>query len=285
MPSTCSPVFFARIAALRAADMKPISRIAIAISFSVALPAQAGLFDDNEARRKIDELRVQVESMQKTIDSRFGRVEADVADRRVVVDLATQIDALRNDVARLRGSVEVLGNQIEQQEKRSRDLFVDADNRLRKIEQARLDDQKSREDRSTQERSTQERSAQDAANETKAYDSAVNQFKLGRYREAIAEFQSFINQYPQSQLTPSAQYWIGNGHYALRDYRACISAQERVIRSWPDNQKAADAMLNMSTCQADMGDRNAERQTLRALLDQYPRTPAADQARQRLNRR
>ncbi len=265
--------------------MKSTFRLATAALFAVALPVQAGLFDDAEARRKIDELRTQVESLQKTIDSRFSRVEADVADRRIVVDLATQLEALRNDVARLRGSMEVLGNQIEQQEKRSRDLYVDADNRLRKIEQARLDDQKARDERTTQERSTQERTAQDAANETKAYDSAVNQFKLGRYREAIAEFQSFINQYPQSQLAPSAQYWIGNGHYALREYRACIAAQERVIRSWPDNQKASDAMLNMSTCQADAGDRNAERQTLRALLDQYPRTPAADQARQRLNRR
>lgn len=265
--------------------MKFIPRIAAPVLFVLALPAQAGLFDDDEARRRIDQLRLQVESMQKTIDSRFGKVEAEVGDRRAVVDLATQIEALRNDVARLRGSVEVLGNQIEQQEKRSRDLYTDADTRLRKIEQARLEDQKTREERVTQERTTQERSAQDAANETKTYDSAVNQFKLGRYREAIAEFQSFINQYPQSQLTPSAQYWIGNGHYALRDYRACIAAQERVIRSWPDNQKASDAMLNMSTCQADMGDRNAERQTLRALLDQYPRTPAADQARQRLNRR
>lgn len=265
--------------------MKSIPRIATAALLALALPAQAGLFDDDEARRRIDQLRLQVESMQKTIDSRFGKVEADVGDRRAVVDLATQIEALRTDVARLRGSVEVLGNQIEQQEKRSRDLYVDADTRLRKIEQARLDDQKVREERSTQERTTPERSAQDAANETKAYDSAVNQFKLGRYREAIAEFQAFINQYPQSQLAPSAQYWIGNGHYALRDYRACIAAQERVIRSWPDNQKASDAMLNMSTCQADMGDRNAERQTLRALLDQFPRTPAADQARQRLNRR
>jgi tol-pal system protein YbgF len=252
---------------------------------AAALPARAGLFDDDEARRRIDQLRTQVEAMQRTIDTRFGRVEADVQDRRAVVDLAGQIDALRNEVARMRGSIEVVTNQLEQQEKRSRDLYVDVDNRLRKIEQARLDDQRSRDDKAAQEKASQDRIAQDAANETKLYESALNQFKLGNYQAAIREFQGFIGQYPQSQLTPSAQYWIGNGHYALREYRAAVSAQERVITTWPDNAKAPDAMLNIASSQAELGDNNSARQTLRALIDKYPKSPAADQARQRLARR
>ncbi len=265
--------------------MKSIAYCLLILSALVALPVRAGLFDDEEARRRIDQMRTQIESLQRSFDSRFSKVETDVSDRRAIVDLGTQIESAKTEMARLRGALEVLQNQIEQQEKRGKDLYVDLDNRLRRMEQARADDQKQRDEKLAQDRAQQERVALDAANETKTYESALNQFKLGNYQVAITQFRGFMEQFPQSQLTPSAQYWVGNGHYALRDYKAAISAQERVVATWPDNAKASDAMLNIASSQAELGDLNGARQTLRAVVDKYPKTPAADQARQRLSRR
>ncbi len=264
--------------------MKPIASCLLILLALVAGPVRAGLFDDAEARRRIDQMRTQIESLQRSFDSRFSKVETDVSDRRAIVDLAAQIESVKAELARMRGTLEVMQNQIEQQDKRGKDLYVDLDNRMRRMEQARVDDQKQREERFAQDRAQQERVALDAANETKLYESALNQFKLGNYQAAITQFRGFMEQFPQSQLSASAQYWVGNGHYALRDYAAAITAQERVISSWPDNAKASDALLNIASSQAELGDLNAARQTLRAVVDKYPKTPAADQARQRLRR-
>jgi tol-pal system protein YbgF len=269
--------------------MKSIAYCLLLMVAIAASPARAGLFDDEEARRRVDQMRTQLETLQRNFDQRFSRVENDVSDRRAVVDLASQIESTRAEMARLRGAMEVLQNQIEQQDKRGKDFYVDLDNRLRRMEQARVEDQKQREERMAQERTTHDRITQekivsDAASETKMYEAALNQFKLANYQAAIAQFRGFMDQFPNSQLLPSAQYWVGNGHYALRDYKAAISAQERVITSWPDNAKASDAMLNIASSQAELGDMNAARQTLRAVVDKYPKSPAADQARQRLRR-
>ena len=121
-----------------------------------------------------------------------------------------------------------------------------------------------------------------SAAETKAYEAALNQFKLGNYPLAISAFQGFMVTYPSSRLAPSAQYWIGNAHFAQRDYKQAIAAQQRVLAAWPDDPKAPDAMLNIASAQDALGDRRGAQKTLEGLLAKYPQSPAAASAKQRL---
>lgn len=253
-------------------------------SFGFVAPAQAGLFDDNEARQAVERLRVQVEAMRASIDNRFGKVEGDAADKRAIVELASSIDALRAEVSRLRGQIEVLQNQTEQLDKRQRDLYVDLDNRVRKIEQAPQAVAPPPAAAPDQQAAARPPVAE-PANEPKLYEGALNQFKLGNYAVAIQQFEGFSKSYPNSSLVPSAQYWVGNAYYALRDYKSAIATQRNVIAMWPDNAKAPDAMLNIASSQSELGDATGARSTLRELINKYPTSAAADQAKQRLARR
>ena len=88
--------------------------------------------------------------------------------------------------------------------------------------------------------------------------------------------------FANSQLVPSAQYWVGNAYYALRDYKVAIAAQEKLVASWPENAKASDALLNIASSQVELGDQKSARETLRVLITKYPNSPAAEQAKQRL---
>ncbi|MBE0624894.1 MAG: tol-pal system protein YbgF [Burkholderiales bacterium] len=227
--------------------------------------SSAALFDDEEARNAISALRVRVEANQKAAEERLARIETMAQDRSI--DLARQIDELKQELARMRGQIEVQAHQLETLDRRQKDLYVDLDARLRKLEA-----------------STQEKQAvaPDPVAEGKAYEAALNQFKLGNYQASIAAFQSFLAAFPDSQQVSSAQYWIGNAYYALRDYKTAIAAQQKVLASWPDSAKAPDAMLNIASCQAEMGQTRMARETLQALQKKYPGTPAAEQAKQRL---
>jgi tol-pal system protein YbgF len=254
----------------------PRLALAAALGWALAGPALAqGLFDDAEARRRIDSLRQQVEASQKAIEARLSRIEADAVERRAILDLAGQIEALRAEIARMRGQVELLAHQAETAEKRQKDLYLDIDTRLRKLEQAR--EQAAAPDKPPAE-------AAAAPAETKAYEAALNQFKLGNYALAIAAFQGFLVTYPSSPLAPSAQYWIGNAHYAQRDYKGAIAAQQKLLSAWPDNSKVPDAMLNIASSQEALGDRRGAQKTLEGLVSKYPASPAAASARQRLKK-
>ncbi|MBM3345133.1 MAG: tol-pal system protein YbgF [Betaproteobacteria bacterium] len=260
-----------------------------------AQPLRAQLFDDNEARRRIESLRGRVEISQRVVDERLGKLEAAVQDKRALLDLAALIDALRQDMAKLRGQVEVLLNQTETLERRQRDLYVDLGARLRKMEQAQTKleqgQAKFEQAQAKLEQATaqvQERLAapeREAAREKESYEAGLNQFKQGNYGASIAAFKGFMSTFPNSQLLPSAQYWIGNAHYALRDFKTAIAAQERVVQSWPHNAKAPDALLNIASSQLESGDVKAARETLQLLVKRYPASPAAEQAKQRLGRR
>jgi len=248
---------------------RPITAFLLAAAtFLPALPAHA-LFDDDIARTRIEELRKKVDALAKQLDERLARVE----DRRALVDLAAQIEALRADVARMRGQLEVLQNQAETADKRGKDLYVDIDTRLRKLEQPK-------EGAGAPDKPAAEGAAPPA--ETKAYEAALNQFKLGNYPLAISAFQGFMVTYPSSRLAPSAQYWIGNAHFAQRDYKQAIAAQQRVLTAWPEDAKAPDAMLNIASAQDALGDRRGAQKTLEGLLAKYPQSPAAASAKQRL---
>jgi len=241
--------------------------------------AHAALFDDDEARKQITQLKAQADSRQKSIEERLAAIDAklsqmDTTGQNRVVDLAQLIDSLKQDMAKLRGQIEVLANQTDTLERRQKDLYVDLDTRLRRIEQTQtqLQDKMSQGERS-------------AAAEKQAYEMALNQFKLGNYQLSITNFQNFMTNFSSSELLPSAQYWIGNAYYAMRDYKSAIAAQQKVVRLWPENSKAPDALLNIASAQTELGQSKEARETLRVLVKKYPSSSASDQAKQRLSQK
>src|SRR5258708_5134777 len=222
------------------ATLAAIIRVAAVLAWALASPALAqGLFDDTEARRRIDTLRQQLDANQRSIDERLGRIESAATDRGAILDLASQLEALRNDVARMRGQLEGLTNQAENADKRQKDLYLDIDTRLRKLEQTR-------EGSAATDRPPE---AEATPAENKAYQAALDQFKLGNYPLAVSAMQGFLVTYPGSPLASNAQYWVGMAYSGQRDYKSAIAAQRKLLATWPQSGKASDALLASSGLQ------------------------------------
>ena len=238
--------------------------------------ALAQLFDDNEARRRIELLRQQVEANQRALDDRLSKIEQLVGDRSALLEFSSLMEALRTDVANMRGQIEVLANQAETADKRQKDLYLDIDTRLRKLEQTR------EQQAAVPERPLAQAEPEVSAAETRAYQAALDQFKLGNYSLAVAAMQGFLVTYPASPLAPNAQYWIGMAHSGQRDYKSAIAAQRKLLAAWPESQKAPDAMLSIASAQETMGDRKSAQKSLEELIAKYPSSSAATSAKQRL---
>jgi tol-pal system protein YbgF len=250
-----------------------------ATGWLIARPAYA-LFDDEEARRRIEVLRQEMVENQRQVAEQLKKVQdalSTAADRAPLLQLASQLDALTNELARMRGQIETLTNQAEIAERRQKDLYLDIDTRLRKLEQGREQAAVSPDKPGT---SSAEAAASPA--ETRAYQAALDQFKLGNYALAVAAMQGFLVTYPDSKLAPNAQYWIGMAHSGQRDYKAAIAAQRKLLAAWPDSEKAPDALLSIASSQETMGDRKNAQKTLEELLARYPKSSAAASAKQRL---
>lgn len=274
----------------------------------------AGMFDDEEARRQIAAQQASIgdlRSQGQTLEARVVKLE-ELLNNQPLLDFHNQIEALRLDLNKLQGQIEVLVNENELTQKRQKDFYIDLDNRLRRIEQpgessapespassiAPDDVPESNVEVSDRTESDMEAPAParvaamvpPAASatspvgtaESRDYEAAYSLFKAARYQDAISQLKKFLNNYPGSSLSPSAHYWIGNSYYALRDFKNAISAQEKLISTFPDSAKAPDAMLNIASSQQEMNKKPAAKKTLESLIAKYPGSEAAEKAKRRL---
>jgi tol-pal system protein YbgF len=249
--------------------------------------AHAGVFDDDEARKRIAATNTRIDQLQKDLDERIATLERQLKSG-ALVDLANNVEGLKSDVAKIRGQIEVLTYELEQAQKRQKDLYVDLDARLRKLEgppPGATDAPPDAGGAATAAAGVAAAAVAASPGEQKSYDAALDQFKRGDYQGAITGFTAFVKTNPKSALAPSAQYWIGNAHFARKDYKAAIASQRQLLLAWPDSPKVPDALLNVASAQSELGDNTAARRTLEELIGKYPQSDAASKAKQRLGQR
>jgi tol-pal system protein YbgF len=232
-----------------------------------ALPARAGFFDDDEARKRIEKLRTDIDTMAQQVD----------LAARNQIDFANHSESLRTDMARLRGQIEVLINDLETAQKRQRDFYVDLDSRLRKLETAAPP--------AATDPKADAAPKIDPAQEAHDYESALGAFKAGKYKDAVSAFQSFISAHPSSALLPNAYYWTASSHYQLKDYRKAVETFAKVAATWPNDPKAPDALLAEANSLTEAGDTKGAKKVLEVLVEQYSATTAAQTAKQRLKKK
>lgn len=260
---------------------------------AASLPTVAALFDDDEARRRIEVLRAEVSQLAKDVDARSQRL--DEAIRRIgVVELVGQMDQINAEIARLRGQLEVLANESQQVQKRQRDFYLDLDSRLKRLEGGGPSAPAPSPPSAPGSTGAAEPAApaapvaarppsrEEQAREVRAYDAASNLFRRNDFASAIEAFRAFLKDFPASQLAANAQYWIGICHANLRDYRSALAAQEELISKYPQSPKAPDALLAIAAIQAEQGDTGSARNTLEDIIARFPASEAAGKARTRL---
>lgn len=257
-----------------------------AFALAAAGLAHAGLFDDDIARKRIEEMRAAQEASARETAERIGRVEESVRNIGVV-ELLRQIEMLNAEIARLRGSIEVLANQNEQTQKRQRDFYLDLDSRLKRLEgggasahaPATAPPVEAAVDTAAVPKAP---SKEEQAREIRAYDAASGLFRRNDFASAAEAFRAFLRDFPQSTLAPNATYWIGISQANLKDYNGALATQEGLLARYPQSPKAPDALLAIAAVQSEQGDSGSARNTLEDIIARYPSSEAAGKARTRL---
>ncbi|HQR04833.1 MAG: tol-pal system protein YbgF [Proteobacteria bacterium] len=245
--------------------------LALALALGVlALPARAGLFDDDVARARIDKLQAQADDIGKRLDTASKNQ----------IDFANQIEQVNTDLAKLRGQIDELNYALEAAQKRQQDFYVDLDNRLRKLEPAAGDAQ-------AQAQATGDggQPPADPAAENRDYEAALKSLRASKFKESVTGFTAFIKAYPNSTLQASAYFWTGYGLAQLGEFTRAADYFGKVAANWPADSHAPDALLEQANNLTSAGQSRAAHKVLGALVAQYPASDAAKQARLRLKKK
>jgi tol-pal system protein YbgF len=226
--------------------------------------ANAALFEDDEARRAILDLRQRVEAMRTQTDQRLTEDNAQL--RRSLLDLQNQIEAMRGDMQRMTGQNEQLARTVSELQQRQTDI----DDRIKKSEPSKV--------------AVDGREFTADPREKADFDAALGVFRGGQFAQAQTAFAEFVKRYPQSGYNPSALFWLGNAQYATRNYNEAIANFRSMLSLAPDHAKAPEAVLSIANCQIELKDTRAARRTLEDLTKAYPQSEAAQAGRERLSR-
>lgn len=271
--------------------MKPTFKAtsaAIMAALFIGVPMSAhAILEDTEARRVILEVRKQLNELTSRIDTKIAPMVARIdskADTKSVMDLAAEIEKLRSEIAGLRGQLEIVSNEIGNSQKRQRDFYVDLDQRLRSIEQRQTAlESKTPEPKAADQKAAEQRAAaEQKAAEQRGLEAAQAQFRSGDYSGAAESLTTFLQRYPESSLTPSAQFWLGSSYFAMLDCPRAIQSFQSLISRHGNYQRVPDAMLSLASCQLDINDKTAARDTLNSLIKKFPNSAAAASAKERL---
>ncbi|MDP1733370.1 MAG: YbgF trimerization domain-containing protein [Sulfuritalea sp.] len=246
----------------RAVASRLAGLLTLLLAAALPLPAQAGLFDDDEARNRIEQLRGEVTDLGK---------RADMVSRNQI-DFANQVEAIKTDISKLRGQIEVLTYELEAAQKRQKDFYVDLDNRLRKIEQPPAE-------------AKAETPKVDPAQETRDYEAALAGLKGSKFKEAGAAFLAFIKTYPNSSLAASAHYWGGYAHAQAKDHAVAAELFGKFAAAWPNDERAPSALESRVASLEAGRDLKAARISLEQLAERYPNSEAGKRAKLRLKKK
>lgn len=239
-----------------------------------AAPIQATSLDEVALRQ--NEMRQDV----RAVEDRLSRLEA-MLNNQGLLNLLNEINQLKAEVARLRGTQEEQAHALAQSDRRQKELYADLDARLKEVA-ARSVAPPPKDAVRLQPATTLQATPADPQAENRAYEAALGHFRAADYRTAVGAFEDFLRQHPDAGLASNAYYWMGLAHATLGDYAAAVQAYRKLLADYPASGKAPDAMVSLARAQIQLGEPASAQDLLEQVIAKHPASRAAENARKLL---
>ncbi|MCG6553904.1 MAG: tol-pal system protein YbgF [Candidatus Magnetominusculus sp. LBB02] len=114
------------------------------------------------------------------------------------------------------------------------------------------------------------------------YDEAMKDFNAGKYKESREKFNRVVKEFPSSSLASNGYFWIGESYYKEGSYEDAILSYDVVVKKYPNSDKVPAAKLKQAMSFIEIKDTKPARTILQQIIDDYPQSPEAEQARKQL---
>jgi tol-pal system protein YbgF len=116
-------------------------------------------------------------------------------------------------------------------------------------------------------------------------DRARGQLDDGDTKAAMKTLRAYLDAHPDGTRTAEAWVLLGDAYFTLGKYKESISSYETFVQSYPEHERVPQAMLQQGLAFIELGsasDLDAARVFLDDLVDRYPDSPEAERARKKI---
>ena len=207
-------------------------------------------------------------------------------------ELFMQLQQMQEDIARLRGQVEVQQNDIQRLKQEGLERYQDLDSRIGAGGAQAPAAQPNNSSAGGADTSAAGAPAApaassepgDPAKEKLYYDAAFDLIKAKDFDKASQAFAAFLRKYPNSQYAGNAQYWLGEVNLAKGDLQGAGQAFAKVSQLYPKHAKVPDSLYKLADVERRLGHADRVKGILQQVVTQYPGTSAAQLAQRDLQR-
>ncbi len=116
------------------------------------------------------------------------------------------------------------------------------------------------------------------------YNNALRDYNGGKNELSLQEFSDYIKFYPNTDLAGNSYYYLGEIQFRQGNYQQAAQSYDAVLQNFPSGNKAASAQLKKGFSLIELGKQDDGVSELRHVIQRYPHSPEALQARERLRK-
>ncbi len=240
-----------------------------------------------QLQTQVQQLQEQMTAMQRSFDERMGVMKNLVEqDTDAVNKVASALNGLQTTLQKQQGDAGAKSDQLSGQIQALNDTMDEIKVRLAKVT-------KQLEDMQAAQQSIQAQQAQQQAQQQAAaaapppdvlYNNALRDYNGGKNDLATQEFADYVKFYPNTDLAGNCYFYLGEIQFRQANYQQAVQSYDQVMQNFPSGNKAASAQLKKGFALVELGKQDDGVSELRHLIQRYPRSPEALQARERLRK-
>src|ERR1700686_297615 len=263
--------------------------LALSLAFFVVsiVPAFGANRDIIELQTEITQLQTQMTQMKQSFDERMGVMKNLLEQNTDVTNkVTTAIAALQASINKQQQDRSGEGDQLSGQIQSLNDTMDELKVRLTKLSKQLEDMQAAQQSMAAQQTQAQQQAqatAQAPAPDV-LYNNALRDYNGGKNDLAIQEFGDYIKFYPNTDLSGNAYFYLAEIQFKAGDYQKAVANYDLVLQNFPSGNKAAAAELKKGFALLELGKEDDGTQELKRVIQRYPRTNEATQARERLRK-
>jgi len=259
----------------------------LSILWLTAAPAWGVNKEMVQLQTQVQQLQEQMTAMQRSFDERMGVMRNLVEqDTDAVNKVANALNSLQTTLQKQQSEG---GNKVDQlsgQIQALNDTMDEIKVRLAKVTK-QLEDMQASQQSIQAQQAQHQAEAQAEANAPPPdvlYNNAVRDYTGGKNDLASQEFTEYLKFYPNTDLAGNSYFYLGEIQFRAANYQQAVQSYDQVLQNFPSGNKAASAQLKKGFALIELGKQDDGVAELRHVVQRYPHSPEALQARERMRK-
>jgi tol-pal system protein YbgF len=237
-----------------------------------------------QLQTQVQDLQDRIAHMQQSFDERMGVMQHLVEQSTDRVNkVAASVSDLQSTLQKQQNDIGAHTDQLSGQIQALNDTLDELKARLAKVSKQLEDMQAAQQSLAAQQNQQQQQQAS-APPPDVLYNNALRDYQAGKNDLAAQEFADYLKFYPNTDLAGNSNFYLADIQFRQGNYAAAAKSYDQVLQSFPDGNKAAAAELKKGLALIELGQKDDGVAALRHVIQRYPKSNEALQARERLRK-